>query len=252
MTDQWFSHFWTNPKRVPADLAFGQFSPAHFAALAVLAVVVAAIVWGYCRANPRQRRIIRLVLGLVIIGLELFRQVAFLGYGIYDPSILPLHLCAVAEFAVLVDAIRPNSWAREYCYALGSWGPVCAVLFPDWANQPIFNIYTWQSFLIHACLLGYILMLLVSREFRPSARHLWKVIIIMAVAVAAAVAANHVWGTNFWFLNVGSPGSPLEPIQQFAGAFYIPVVAVLLAIVWVIMYLPWRRRVLGTPPAAAE
>ena len=239
----WWSDFWRNPAQATADTAFGSFTPAHFAALAVLALVVVAVVLGYRRAGADRRRTIRLVVGIAVIGLEVFRQVAFLVQGIYTPAILPLHLCAIAEFCVFIDALRPNSWCREYSYALGSWGPICAVAFPDWANQPIINIYSWQSFLIHGLLLAYILMLLVTREFRPSVRNLWKAVVIMAVAVGLAVTANTLWGTNFWFLNTGSPGSPLEPIQNATGAFYIPVLAVLLAVVLAALYVPWRRRV---------
>lgn len=243
MTGQWFDYFWTSPPDVPPGMGFGQFTPAHLVTLAVLAVGIAATVWAYCRSDQKTRRRMRLTIGIAVLIMELvFRQGIFIVLGIYEPSILPLHACAIATFCVGIDAFKPNSWTREYLYAVGTWGPLCALLFPDWDNQPIFNLYTFQAFLIHGCLLAYPLMLLVSKEFRPSARNLWKVVVIMAVFVGASLWANHVWGTNFWFLNSGSHGSPLDPIQNMAGPFYIPVLAVLVAILWTLMYLPWRRR----------
>ncbi len=243
MTGAWFAYFWTNPAAgIPADLAFGLFSTAHLFTLAGLAVLIGLLVVVYRRCGPARRRLIRLVIGVTVGLLEVGRQLAYLLLGFYDPAILPLHLCAVATFCVLIDSIRPNSWCRQFIYALGTWGPVCALLFADWAGQPWFNIYTWQAFIIHACLFGYALMLLVSGELRPDARQLWKVIAITAVAVGLSLLANHVWGTNFWFLNTGSPGSPLDPLQQLTGAFYIPTLLVLLAIIWAAMYIPWRRR----------
>jgi uncharacterized membrane protein YwaF len=57
-----------------------------------------------------------------------------------------------------------------------------------------------------------------------------------------AIRPNRIWGTNFWFLDAGSPGSPLEPIQAFAGGFYIPVLIVAVAIMWTLLYLPWALR----------
>ena len=238
---KWFDYFWTSPPNDPPELAFGVFSPEHLVALAITLVGAAAIVWAYCRAGEKRRRTIRLAVGISALILELvFRQGIFIVLGIYTPSILPLHACAVATFCVFIDSVKPNSWTREYLYAVGTWGPLCALVFPDWVNQPIFNLYTWQAFIIHALLLAYPFMLLVSKEFRPNARNLWKVVVIMAVFVTASIIVNNVYGTNFWFLAAGSPGSPLAPIQSFAGDFYIPLLAVLVAILWTLMYLPWH------------
>ena len=245
---KWFEYFWTSPPNVPAGQGFGVFSTAHLVFLAVVAVGVAALVVGYCRSGAKKRRAIRLTVGISVLLLELvFRQGIFIVLGIYTPSILPLHACAVATFCVFIDSVKPNSWTREYLYAVGTWGPLCALVFPDWTNQPIVNLYTWQAFIIHGLLVAYPLMLLVSKEFRPNARNLWKVVVIMAVFVAASIIVNNRYGTNFWFLAAGSPGSPLEPIQNFAGSFYLPLLAVLVAILWTLMYLPWHLAKKASP-----
>ena len=62
---------------------------------------------------------------------------------------------------------------------------------------------------------------------------------IAAVAGTIGFVANQSLGTNFWFLNAAAPGSPLEPIQAFAGSLYIPVLLVLVLILWAVLYLPW-------------
>ena len=251
MADAWFDHFWASPANVPESLGFGQFSQAHLMALVIIAAGVSTLVLAYRRSDARQRSWFRLIVGMAVFVMEVFRQVAFISLHIYTPDILPLHVCAIAEFAVMIDAIRPNSWLREYLYAMGSWGPACAILFPDWAHQPIFNIYTWQSFGVHGLLLAYILMIIVTREFRPSPRHLFRAAVIVLGAAVIAGIVNVVYGTNFWFLNTGSPGSPLEPIQSVAGPYYLPALGVLLSILWTIMYLPWRHHTQG-PRAAQE
>ena len=63
-----------------------------------------------------------------------------------------------ATFAVFIDAVRPNRWTGDFLYAMGWWGALAADLFPDWATRPILNIFTWQSFTIHALILGYVVM----------------------------------------------------------------------------------------------
>jgi uncharacterized membrane protein YwaF len=115
-------------------------------------------------------------------------------------------------------------------------------MFPDWASRPILNIFTWQSFTIHALIFGYTLMRLVAGELVPDVRNLWRVAAITVTGALVGHLANQAWGTNFWFLNAGAPDSPLEVIQQVAGQWYVPVLAVALAIVWTLLYLPWVLR----------
>ena len=100
---------------------------------------------------------------------------------------------------------------------MGWWGALAADLFPDWAHRPILNIFTWQSFTIHALIFGYVLMRLVAGDLVPDIRNLGRVAIMVVVFATIGYLANQVWDTNFWFLNVGAPGSPLEGIQVLAG-----------------------------------
>jgi len=223
----------------PGNWGFGLFSPTHLLVLAILAVGIAVLVVAYKRASAPVRRRLQLTFGWTTLMLEVLRQIGIAAQGLYDPSYIPLHLCAMAEFVIFVDCLHSSRWTREPLYALGIWGATCALVFADWTNRPIFNIYSWQAFLIHACIVGYILMRLVAGEIVPTWRNLWRVVIVMGCFVGVAAWANAVFGTDFWYLATGSPGSPLEPIQNMTGAYYIPALAVLLIILWVIMYTPW-------------
>lgn len=241
----WDYFFVPQNQPTPAEIGFGMFSAIHFAVLAILAIGIAALVVSYTRADDPRRRLIRHVVGWTVLLLEVARQAATVASGHYTPEILPLHICAIATASIFIDSQWPNRWTGDFLYALGWWGAVAADLFPDWTTRPILNIFTWQSFLIHALIFGYVLMRLVGRDLVPDVRNLPRVTIMMVVLGGLGALANTVWGTNFWFLNAGAPGSPLEGIQVLAGPFYVPVLIVLLGIVWTLMYLPWelaRRR----------
>jgi len=223
-------------------VGFGSFSLTHIVTLLLLAVAIAVLVVAYRRAPEPVRRRIRIAVGVAIAFLEVLHQAALLMRGTYDPTYLPLHLCGMMEFIVIVDCFHSSRWTREPLYAFGVWCAPCALLFPDWSTLPIFNLYTWQGFLIHACIVGYALMRLISGEVVPTWRNLWRVVVISAVFIAASVWANSTLGTDFWFLVAGSPGSPLEPIQAIAGQFYLPVLALMLLVLWAMMYTPWGLR----------
>jgi len=239
LTWSW-DYFWL-PQNQPAPegVGFGTFSPIHLGVLALLAASVAAFAVAYRRADGERRLRIRLAVGWTVLMLEVLRQLAYLLTSTWTPDIAPLHICAFATFAVFIDAVRPNRWTGDFLYAFGWWGALAADLFPDWATRPILNIFTWQSFTIHGLILGYVVMRLVAGELVPDVRNLWRVAVIAVVGATVGTLANNAWGTNFWFLNAGSPGSPLEPIHAFAGALYVPVLVVLLMILWTLLYLPW-------------
>ncbi len=235
----------------PEGTGFGVFSPIHLGVLAVLAIGIAALILGYRRADPGSRRRLRLIVGWSVLLLEVLRQLAYMVTGTRSPEILPLHVCGISTFATFIDALRPNRWTGNFLYAMGGWGALAADLFPDWANRPILNIFTWQSFTIHALIFGYVLMLLVAGDLVPDLRNLPRVAFMVVVFAAIAYLANQAWHTNFWFLNVAAPGSPLEGIQAFAGPLYVPVLIVLLAILWTVMYLPWEVRARRSPGVPA-
>ncbi len=239
----------------PASSALGLFSPIHLGVIALLAVGVFVLVMRYRAADDVARRRIRLTVATAVLLLEVLRQLAYVVIGEYTPEILPLHICGMSAFIVMIDATVANRWTGDFLYVLGWWGALAAVLFPEWAHRPILNIYTWQSFAVHSLIFGYALMLLVGGDLVPKVANLARVATVITALATVAALANWVWGTNFWFLNVGSPGSPLEPIQSMAGGAYIPVLIVLFALLTTVLYWPWHvkaRRAAAEAPLAAE
>lgn len=246
LTWSWDYFFVPQNQTTPDGTGFGSLSAIHLGVLGLLAIGLTVLVLAYKSADNARRVRVRLTVGWTVLMLEVLRQLAYVLTKTYTPDILPLHVCAFATFAVFIDAVSPNRWTGDFLYALGWWGALAADLFPDWADRPILNIFTWQSFTIHALIVGYVAMRLVAGELVPDVRNLWRVAVLAAAGATLGYVANQAWGTNFWFLNAGSPGSPLEPIHAIAGAFYIPVLIVGVVLIWTLLYLPWllhgRRR----------
>jgi hypothetical integral membrane protein (TIGR02206 family) len=241
-TWSWDYFFVPQNQATPDGTGFGTLSTIHLGVLGLLAIGTAALVVAYRRSSPGRRRGLQLAVGWSVLMLEVLRQLAYLVTGTYSPEILPLHVCALATVAVFIDAVRPNRWTGDFLYAMGWWGALAADLFPDWSTRPILNIFTWQSFAIHALIFGYVLMRLVGGDLVPDLRNLWRVALMVGVFATIGHLANQALGTNFWFLNAGVPGSPLEGIQALAGSLYVPVLIGLLAILWTLLYLPWAPR----------
>ncbi|MDR0899054.1 MAG: YwaF family protein [Lactobacillaceae bacterium] len=239
--------------KTPPSKGFGLYSLTHIAVLILITLFIIWLVRVYLQSDILGRPQMRKWIAVVAIASDLlFREGISAMFGQFDPTLLPLHLCGMSMFIMVWDAFKPNRLTRSVLYSFSLWGAVAALLFADWANRPILNVFVWQSFLVHALLIAYPMMLLVSGEMKPSFKDIPWSLLYLVVAVPIAIGANNIWGTNFWFLASGSAGSPLEPILKAVGTtWYIPTLFVLLMVLWLILYLPWQLTSKKTTKAVA-
>ena len=93
---------------------------------------------------------------------------------------------------------------------------------------------------IHVLLEMYPLLLL-SGGFRPNAKRLPKVFLILLCECVPIFFINKLLGTNFFFLN-GTAGNPVLKLlaEIFGKDLYFLGMPFLLVVVWAVMYLPWH------------
>jgi hypothetical integral membrane protein (TIGR02206 family) len=182
-------------------------------------------------------------MAVIIVLLEVAKEVYLAVTGQYRPELMPFHLCGMSIFVIAIDAFWPrglvNKTTRQILYSLTILGASMALLFPDWAEYPLMNVFGLQSFIIHALLIAYPFALMKSGELVPDYKQLWRPAAFLVVVVPFVMFLNSKFDTNFYFLNTSAPGSPLEILQTTFGSYYILSMVVLLMIVWFFMYLPW-------------
>ncbi len=118
-------------------------------------------------------------------------------------------------------------------------GAAFALLTPNWVTNNFVNLFVWQSFLIHCLLITYVLMRLMAKEIVPHWRNLWRPTLFLMIVVPICAFFNQIWNQNFFFLRIPVPGSPLEPLYNIFGYYYIVGLIVTVLIFWTIIYLPW-------------
>jgi hypothetical integral membrane protein (TIGR02206 family) len=240
-----FTHLFNYlPSTIPAKYALGLFTPTHLSFLLLEFILGWQLVKYYKNANETKRKKIRTIVGISVLLLEVGRELIIGFMGDYQPQNMPLHLCGLSVFVVFADSIisrfKTLSNYREMLYALTLPGALAALITPDWVYYPLFNIFALQSFIIHGLLVSYVIMLLVSKELVPNYKRLWQPILFLLIVVPIDIQINKYLGTNFFFMNSAVPGSPLEPLQKTFGSYYILSMIGLLAVVWILMYLPWQ------------
>jgi hypothetical integral membrane protein (TIGR02206 family) len=203
-----------------------------------LATLVLAIV--YRKSKNQRRRRIRCFYAWTIVMLEVVKQFLCLFTGVYEPGLIPLHLCGMGIFIILVHTYHSNRWTSDLLYALVMPGAIAALLFSDWTSYPLANFYCQQSFFIHFFEFSYPVLLLAGGDLRPRLRELWHSAVYCLIVVPPVFVFNKVFGTNFFFINGAAPGSPLSFLANLLGdPGYLVGFAVMVILVWLVMYLPW-------------
>ncbi len=213
------SLFFTYGSELPPDVGFAMFGPAHI--LWLLAGTAATVLLArlYKRACEEERRRTDKTTGWFLVALIALRSVYLALAGALTVWELPLHLCSMAGFLCLLHAYIPADWLGQTLYALCLPGTFAALVFPDWTYYPPIHCITTEGFLFHFGVAVYVVFQLISARIRPSVRGLWKVFLFLAAAVPPVYWFNRRFGTNYMFVNVPSPGSPLE---WFAAALGVP------------------------------
>jgi len=183
------------------------------------------------KAACRKRAVI--MVWLVILS----RHVVEFATGQYTVHRLPFHLCTVFCLFKIADAWKENNYTKEVLFLLTFPAALLANLFPDWTNQPLWNFNTIQQFAFHAMIINYVLMRYFAGEIQPQLKKIWMPMTALYGILPFIFFINHQLGTNFFFISAYSPGSPLESIYRAFGAFYVPVVAMVLLVIWLAIYL---------------
>jgi hypothetical integral membrane protein (TIGR02206 family) len=243
---------------MPTGVSWEHFDGAHLTYLIgfTLATVVLALV--YRHAHEARRAKIRIAYACIVIFLELAKQIICLLFGVYEPGLLPFHLCGMSIIFITVHTFWPNKTTAELLYSLSLPGAIAALLFADWTVYPLVNIFCQQSFFIHFFEFSFPVLLLSAGELRPRFTQLWRCALFLLVVVPPIYFFNHTYDTNFFFLNVAAPGSPLSFLQSSLGnpGYLFGFIALVVAL-WLVMYLPWilktlREQRVPTPQVTEE
>ena len=159
--------------------------------------------------------------------------------GQFRLNYLPLDLCGIAMFGELLWAVRRGRLTGELCFCLFLPGAAMALLFPNWTPLPFWNFLYLRSFLLHGLLVAVPVMAVAGGDLRPDPRNLPKCLAVSLAMCVPIYVIDRALDQNFFFLNVPSPGSPLELFARWWGnPGYLLGLPLLLGLVWVILYVP--------------
>jgi|GEM_PF-257645 len=200
------------------------------------------------------------ILSLLILGGNILRDLFLLSVHRMSIAYLPLHLCSLSIFVYLLYAFLPARHRRlraffgEVSAVLCAPGALTALLFPDWSAYPLFSFMSLHSFVWHALLIAFPILLLQRGAIRPCLRHIWMPILYLFVITPPIWLFDDITGCNYLFVRVPLAGTPLELLADSFGAGWRVSYAALVFIVILLVYAVFAllRRYGILPAANAE
>lgn len=221
-------------------VGFTMYDFIHISWLIVISIFLFILVYYYKKCSIVQKLRIQKTVFFGLLVLEISKQLFLLVTNQYSYWSPPLHLCGLGIFIIGWHSYFPNRTATEILYSLTLPGALAALLIPGWTNEPLFSYIHFNSFIFHTLLVGYVFMLLATKELQPRMKELWRSVLFLIITVPPTYYYNQTFGTNFMFINRPLKGSPLETFEQwFGNPGYLIGFFGLVFIVWVIMYIPF-------------
>ena len=226
---------------IPAGSGFELFGVCHIRWLIVIAVFTVILCVVYNKAgssnNSNMQGRIRMIIGIIMPLISIYRDVVLMLTGHFDRYYLPLHLCGMALWIGALYCFTRWRFAGVVYVLLCVPGALSALIFPDWVDYPFWNYMHIHDFTSHGLIVAWGICLLVSGEVVPEWKELWMPVVFGIAGVAILTPVNKWLGTNYWFLGRPSPGSPLVYIMSITGenwymAGYILFVAFVL-LIWI-------------------
>ena len=229
--------FFATKETVPEGVGFSTFDSTHLSWLAVITVVSVVLLFVYRKLNSDKRNIMRIILGWTIVFNEIIKDIVAIIIGDFDAGHLPFHLCGINVLLVGFDIFCQTKTVRSFLYYFSIPGALLALIFPNWTVLPCMNFSNIHSFVIHALLVIYPLMLVLDGEIKTEIKMMLKCIALLVCMAIPIYFVNLIFDTNFMFLMEPETGNPLGLFEKYLGS-HLWGFPILLPFVMFIMYIP--------------
>ena len=155
-------------------IGFTMYDFTHISWLIVISIFLCFLIYYYKNYSIVTKLRIQKAVFFGLLILEISKQLFLLVADQSSAWSPPFHLCGLGIFIIGWHAYFPNRTTTEILYSLTLPGALAALLIPGWTNEPLFSYIHFNSFIFHALLIGYVFMLLATKELQPRMKELWR------------------------------------------------------------------------------
>ena len=230
---------------------FELFGFAHVAAMGVILAVpiVLSIVVKRVDSTKTTQTICYGFAGVIAVNevLNWSHRIATVGVHEFVREYMPLHVCGITVFAVVITLVFRRQTAYEIAYFWGLVGATNAVVTPQLElGYPQYRFF--QYFIAHGGIVAAALFATWGLGMRPTGRSVLRVFVLLNVLAVVLIGVNLMLGSNYMFLC--QPPVTKSPFFFLPWPWYLLFLDGVALVLFYVLFIPFSRRYSAGSPAS--
>ncbi len=226
-----------------ASSEFELFGFAHVAAMGVILAVpiVLTLVVRWLDSAKATLAICYGFAGVISVNevLNWSHRIATVGVQEFVREYMPLHVCGITVFAVVVMLVFRRQTAYEIAYFWGLVGATNAVVTPQLEfGFPQYRFF--QYFIAHGGIVAAALFATWGLGMRPTTRSVLRVFVLLNVLAVVLIGVNLMLGSNYMFLC--QPPVTKSPFFFLPWPWYLLFLDGIVLVLFYLLFIPFSRR----------
>ena len=166
-------------------------------------------------------------------------RLAEVGVHEFVREYMPLHVCGITIFAVVVTLVFRRQTAYEIAYFWGLVGATNAIVTPQLEfGYPQYRFF--QYFIAHGGIVAAALFATWGLGMRPTGRSVLRVFVLLNVLAVVLTGVNLMLGSNYMFLC--QPPDTKSPFFFLPWPWYLLFIDGVALVLFYVLSLPFSRR----------
>lgn len=222
---------------------FEFFGFAHIAAMGVILAVpiVLTVVVKWLDSERTTQAICYGFAGVISVNevLNWSHRIATVGVHEFVREYMPLHVCGITVFAVVVMLVFRRQMAYEIAYFWGLVGTTNAVVTPQLEfGYPQYRFF--QYFVAHGGIVAAALFATWGLGMRPTGRSVLRVFVLLNVLAVVLIGVNLMLGSNYMFLC--QPPATQSPFFFLSWPWYLLFLDGIALVLFYVLFIPFEIR----------
>ena len=222
---------------------FEFFGFAHIAAMGVILAVpiVLTLVVKWLDSAKATQAVCYGFAGVIAVNevLNWSHRIATVGVQEFVREYMPLHVCGITVFAVVVMLVFRRQTAYEIAYFWGLVGATNAVVTPQLEfGFPQYRFF--QYFIAHGGIVAAALFATWGLDMRPTARSVLRVFVLLNVLAVVLIGVNVMLGSNYMFLC--QPPATKSPFFFLPWPWYLLFLDGIALVLFYVLFIPFSKR----------
>lgn len=229
---------------------FELFGTGHLVTVALVASVIAFLVFGWRNPTEEGKRRARWIIFLVFLAGEISWHAWNIAWGTWNiQQHLPLHTCSISALAALYVLLTRNYRVYEIVFFIGIAGASQTLITPEAAHYGLPHFRAIQTLWAHGMIVITLVYVTAIEGLRPTWGSIWRTMIFGNLYMLFVTGVNYLLGSNYMYtLSKPDTASLLDLLGPWP--WYLFWAEFLALFLFVLLYLPfaisdWRA---GTAP----